>query len=80
MHVGGRCANAGVPDEALCPQIAPKKKELARLVIHEAHLKTSHGVTYADIRTRYQHVATKYEKVTLNCFTVVDLIQTLKNP
>ena len=45
LHVGGRCANVEMPDEAMYPQIVPQKSELARLVFHDAHLKTFHGGT-----------------------------------
>ena len=59
MHVGGGCANAEMPDEAMYPQIVPQKSkilELARLVIHDAHHKSLHGgtiQTIAEIRARY---------------------------
>ena len=56
LHVGGRCATAERPDEAMYPQIVPQKSALARLIIHNAHLKTLHGgtiQTIAEIRTRF---------------------------
>ena len=30
LYVGGRCANAEMPDEAMYPQLVPQKSELAR--------------------------------------------------
>ena len=52
MHVGGRCANAEIPDEALYPQIVPQKSELAKLIVHDTHLKTLHGGTIQTIAER----------------------------
>ena len=74
LHVGGRCANAEMPDEAMYPQIVPQKSELARLIIHNAHLKTLHGgtiQTIAEIRTRFWIPACRNQvrKVIANCVT-----------
>ena len=61
-------------DEAIYPQIVPQKSELARLVIHDAHLKTLHGgtiQTIAEIRTQFWITACpkQVRKVILNCIT-----------
>ena len=61
-------------DEAMYPQIVPQKSELARLVIHDAHLKTLHGgtiQTIAEIRTQFWIPACRIQvrKVILNCIT-----------
>ena len=74
VHVGGRCANAEKPDEAVYPQIVPHKSELARLVNLDAHLKTLHGGTIqsiAEIRTQFWIPAcgNQLQKVILNCIT-----------
>ena len=79
-HVGGRCDNAEMPDEAMYPQIVPQKSELARLVIHNAHLKTLHGgtiQTIAEIRTQFWIPACRNQ--VRKVIVVVDSIQALKN-
>ena len=74
MHVGGRRAKAKMPDEAMYPQIVLQKNDLARLVIHDAHLKTLHGgtiQTIAEISTQFWIPACRNQvrKVILNCIT-----------
>ena len=71
LHVG-RCANAEMPDEAMYPRRVPLKSEIAKLVIHDAHLKTLHGgtiQTLAEIRTQFWIPACRNQvrKVILNC-------------
>ena len=74
VHVGGRRAKAKMPDEAMYPQIVLQKNDLARLVIHDAHLKTLHGgtiQTIAEISTQFWIPACRNQvrKVILNCIT-----------
>ena len=74
VNVSGRCANAEMPDEVMYPQIIPQKSELARLVTHDAHLKTLHGGTVqkiAETRTQFWIPACRNQvrKVILNCIT-----------
>ena len=56
LCVGGRLANADLPDEAKYPRIVPEKSELSRLIIGDAHSVTLHGgvnQTMAQIRTKF---------------------------
>ena len=63
-----------MPDQAMYSQIVLQKSELARLVVHDAHLKTLHGgtiQTIAEIRTQFWIPACRNQvrKVIVNCIT-----------
>ena len=56
LCVGGRLAQADLPDETKYPRLIPARTELARLVILDAHHSILHGgatQTIAQIRTRF---------------------------
>ena len=56
LCVGGRLANADLPDEAKYPRIVPEKSELSRLINGDAHSVTLHGgvnQTMAHIRIKF---------------------------
>ena len=72
LCVGGRLANADLPDEAKYPRIVPEKSELSRLIIGDAHSVTLHGgvnQTMAHIRTKIwiPSCRNRVRKLILNC-------------
>ena len=72
LCVGGRLANADLPDEAKYPRIVPEKSELSRLIIGDAHSVTLHGgvnQTMAHIRTKFwiPSCRNQVRKLILNC-------------
>ena len=56
LCVGGRLANADLPDEAKYPRIVPEKSELSRLIIGDAHSVTLHG----GVNQNMAHIRTKF--------------------
>ena len=74
LCVGGRLAQADLPDKTKYPRLIPEKSELARLVILDAHHFTLHGgavQTIAQIRTRFwiPGCRNQVRKLILNCVT-----------
>ena len=72
LCVGGRLAQADLPDETKYPRIVPEKSELARLIIIDAHNATLHGgcnQVLAFIRTQYwiPRCRNQVRKLILNC-------------
>ena len=85
LCVGGRLAQADLPDETKYPRLIPEKSELARLVILDAHHSTLHGratQTIAQIRTRFwiPGCRNQVRKLILNCVTCSPFIGNKEEP
>ena len=85
LCVGGRLAQADIPDETKYPRLIPEKNELVRLVILDAHHSTLHGgatQTIAQIRTRFwiPGCINQMRKLILNCVTCSHFIGNKEEP
>ena len=83
--MGGRLAQADLPDETKYPRLIPEKSELARLVILDAHHSTLHGgatQTIAQIRIRFwiPGCRNQVQKLILNCVTCSRFIGNKEEP
>ena len=83
--MGGRLAQADLPDEGKCPRLIPERSELAKLVILEAHHSTLHGgatQTFAQTRTRFwiQGCRNQVQKLILNCVKCSHFIGNKEEP
>ena len=85
LGVGGRLAQADLPDETKYPRLILEKSELARRVILDAHHSTLHGgatQTIAQIRTRFWIPGcwNQVRKLILNCVTCSRFIGNKEEP